>query len=543
MNRERISLILLVLFCAYLFLFGLGKMALLDPDEPFYAETAREMLNRSEWLTPRIFGEPQFEKPPLYYWLVILSFKVFGVNEFAARFPSAVFGILGIIGIYLLGGLLFSKRTALYASLVMATAIEYTILARACVTDMVLCVFILYAFLFFFYELKKKNKVSCIFSSACLAFAVLTKGPIGVILPVFIIVVFFIIRKEFTHLFKMPILWPLVIFVVIAAPWHYLMYRVYGSDFTGHFFGFQNITRFLHPEHRIGDIFYYNIPVILAGFFPWSIFLPYGAFTIIKKDKEKFRSHLFLLVWILTFFIFFSISRTKLPTYIFPLFPALAIAMGRCWELSSGSKDFKIPFKVSGILYLISSPIALIIFYRFSLVKYPAMSQAILKSGIVLLVLLAISFTFFIRRKISLFFGSIVFTLAVVLIPLTISIGPVVSLYESSKEASKVLKNIVRPNERIGVETCYRRGVVFYLDKENLIDVHRHHIITKFLESKQRVWAVLKYKNYKFLYEDKKRPYRKLTYVVYKFGKKVIITNKIPKNGKYIEKRPIDEPL
>ncbi|MCK4463164.1 MAG: glycosyltransferase family 39 protein [Candidatus Omnitrophica bacterium] len=543
MNRERVSLILLVFFCAYLFLFGLGKMALLDPDEPFYAKTAREMLNRSEWLTPRIFGEPQFEKPPLYYWFVILSFKVFGVNEFAARFPSAIFGILGIIGIYLLGGLLFSKKTALYSSLIMATAVEYTILARACVTDMVLCVFVLYFFLFFFYGLKKDKKIFYLFSSACLGLAVLTKGPIGFLLPLFIIALFFLVKKEFMQLFKLPFLWPSLIFVVIAVPWYYLMYKVHGSDFIGHFFGFQNITRFLKPEHRIGDIFYYNIPVIFAGFFPWSIFLPYGAFAIIKQDREKFRSHLFLLVWILTFFIFFSISRTKLPTYIFPLFPALAIAVGRSWELILESKYFDRSFNLSGILYLISSPIVLIIFYKFSLTKYPAMTQAILKSGAILSVLVAISLIFFIKRKISLFFGSIVFTLAMSLIPLTINLGPVVSLYESSKEASKVLKNIVKPNERIGVETCYRRGVAFYLDKEDIIDVHPHHVITKFLESKQRVWAVLKDKNHRQLYTDEKKPFRIPTYITYKFGKKVIITNKIPEDGKYIKRRSIDELL
>ena len=85
MDRKSLYIILLILFCGYLFLFGLGKMALVDPDEPFYAETAKEMLKRGEWLTPRIFGEPQFEKPPLYYWLIILSYKLFGINEFASR--------------------------------------------------------------------------------------------------------------------------------------------------------------------------------------------------------------------------------------------------------------------------------------------------------------------------------------------------------------------------------------------------------------------------------------------------------------------------
>ena len=93
----------LVLIASVLFLVGLGGMDLSDPDETFYAETAREMLEDGEWLTPKIFDKPQFEKPPLYYWLIIFSYKIFGVNEFAARFPSALFGIFGVIGVFYLG--------------------------------------------------------------------------------------------------------------------------------------------------------------------------------------------------------------------------------------------------------------------------------------------------------------------------------------------------------------------------------------------------------------------------------------------------------
>lgn len=543
MNKRTLRLILLVLFSTYLFLFGLGKMDLTDPDEPFYAQTAREMLNRGEWLTPRIFGEPQFEKPPLYYWLTILSFKAFGVNEFAARFPAAIFGILGIIGIYLLGGLLFSEKTALYSSLVMATAVEYILLARACVTDMILCVFILYSFLFLFYELKKNRKIHCVLSSACLGLAVLTKGPVGLVLPIFIIVLFFLVKKEFIRLFKLPIFWSLATFIIIAVPWYYLMYKAHGGEFIGHFFGFQNVTRFLKPEHRIGDVFYYYIPIILGGFFPWSIFLPYAAFTIIKKDRKRFGEHLFLLIWIAVFFIFFSISRTKLPTYIFPLFPALAIYIGRFWELNIEKNNFSSGFKISGILYIVTLPIAVTIFYIFSLTKYPLMCEAIFKSGIALMILLAISLVFFMRKKILLFFHSIIFTLALSLIPLTLILVPKISLYESSKAISEYLENKAKPEERIGVETDYRRGVAFYLDNEDIIDVHKHHIITKFLSLKQRVWAVLKDKNHWQLYTDSEKPYHLPTYIVYKFGKKVIITNKIPDDGKYIKRRSADEPL
>ena len=306
MRNKWVSVTLLIVFSACLFLFGLGKMALTDPDEPFYAETAKEMLIRGEWLTPRIFGEPQFEKPVLYYWLVIISYKVFGVNEFAARFPSAILGILGVIGVYLLGGFLFSKRTAIYSSLVMATASEYMILARACVTDMLLCVLILYAFLFYLYAYSdEKRKVFYIFSSAALGLAVLTKGPIGLILPAFILGVYLVGRKDLKAVLRFPFVTGALTFLIVSVPWYYLMYRTYGPEFTDHFFGFQNVTRFLHPEHKIGDVFYYYIPIVLGGFFPWSVFLPYGMWRLARDDKGKYPQYLFLIVWISVFFIFF----------------------------------------------------------------------------------------------------------------------------------------------------------------------------------------------------------------------------------------------
>ena len=110
-------IIILLIVCSFLFFFALGRMALTDPDETFYAETAREMVNEGEWITPLIFGKTQFEKPIFYFWLVVSSYKIFGINEFAARFPSAVFGLIGVLGIYYLGRLLFSRACGLLSGL------------------------------------------------------------------------------------------------------------------------------------------------------------------------------------------------------------------------------------------------------------------------------------------------------------------------------------------------------------------------------------------------------------------------------------------
>ena len=308
--KDNRLIILLVVFSAYIFLIGLGKMPLTDPDEVFYAETAKEMLARQEFLTPYIFGEPQFEKPPLYYWLTIVSFKAFGVNEFAARFPSAIFGILGIIGVYFLGRVLVNKRTGFLAGIILATSVGYVIIARACVTDMLLAVLILYVFLFFILGMKTESAKTkwYLLSSVCVGLAILTKGPIGIFFPVVIIGLYLILTKDLKRLKEVPIFAGLLILLGISAPWYLLMYKAHGKEFIDMFFGFHNITRFLHPEHTWGDIFYYYIPVAAVFFAFWTAFLPLGVWqTFREKETRIIKANLFLWIWFFVIFIFLSL--------------------------------------------------------------------------------------------------------------------------------------------------------------------------------------------------------------------------------------------
>ncbi|MFH1791048.1 MAG: glycosyltransferase family 39 protein [Candidatus Omnitrophota bacterium] len=545
MNDKRFTaaVALIMLFSAYLFLFGLGEMALTDPDEPFYAETAKEMMVRGEWLTPRIFGEPQFEKPAFYYWLIILSYKIFGVNEFGSRFPSAVFGILGILGVYLLASRLFSRRTGLYASLVMATTLEYIVLARACVTDMVLCVFILYGFVFYLDGyMKNDRKAPYLLAAACFGGAVLTKGPVGLVLPAAIIFIYLIAVKDPKAVLRFPVLAGAAVFLAVTAPWYYLMGKVHGGAFIGHFFGFQNITRFLEPEHKIGDVFYYYIPIILGGFLPWSVFLPYGTGLIINRDRDFRKQYALLLIWLAVFFVFFSVSRTKLPTYIFPVFPALAVFMGRFWELSLRTRGFNRAETVSAVSYiavmLVSMALACIIVGR----KYPFMLKPVTVTCMFVLPCLMASLCSVLFKKKELFFGSVALTVAVLALPMVLVMAEPIGAYESSAFAAAEIKKHLEPGDMVGAETDYRRGVAFYLDTEDVPDIHKHDKMTKFFNSDKRAWGVIKDKNHRQMYTDDKRPFRKSTYVVWRSGKKALVTNKVPPDGHYLKERSIDDP-
>ena len=547
-KKDFILITVLVLFSASLFLTGLGQMPLTDPDEVFYAETSKEMLNRGELLTQYIFDKPQFEKPPLYYWLCVFSFKAFGVNEFSARFPSAILGILGVLGIYLLAKLFFNVRVALLSGVILATSIFYISLARACVTDMLLCVLILYAFLFFFYgyysETKKKKWY--ILAFIFLGLSVIAKGPIGVFLPVLILGLYLIFTKDLKRFKEFPLCSGLLAFLLVALPWYLMMYKVHGKEFIDVFFGFHNVVRFLQPEHKSGDVIYYYIPVVMVGFLPWSVFLPIGIWQAIREKVLKIKKiNLFLALWVLVTLIFFTISRTKLPTYVFPIFPAIAIFIAKFWDSFLNkelSKKQEVFTKVSFYLFFIAIISGIIGLDVLTRLKYPTVANLSLLAGSIFAIFLMVSAVTFLKKQYlkSLIIAMVSFVIFIV--PMSYMILPEIGRYVSSKEISGELLRRSKPDDIIAVETRYIRGVAFYTGRLDIPNAHEHHTITKLLAGKKRVWGVMSDKNHSQLYTNEKVQFPYPTYVVYELGKKVIITNKIPEDGKFLKVRSKNEP-
>ncbi len=547
LRKEAVSVAVLIAVSSVLFLVGLGKMPLTDPDEVFYAKTAEEMLNRQEFLTPYIFGEPQFEKPPLYYWLVIYSFKFFGVNEFAARFPSALLGILGVLGIYFLGKLFLNRRSAFLGATIMATSVMYIVLARACVTDMLLCVLVLYSFLCYFlgYFAGKGKGKWYVLSSFFIALAVLTKGPIGLALPGAIILLYLLARREFYKIKEIPFFTCAAVLLAVSAPWYLLMYRAHGAEFLDVFFGFHNITRFIHPEHKIGDVFYYYFPILLGGFAPWAAFLPFGIWQAFKEKDEKARAaFLFFGIWICVFFAFFSVSRTKLPTYIFPLFPALPFFISRFFDrILSGPLPAKLKkyLNISSVAFFMILAGGLTGLWAVAYKKYSTIAGYILNVSILYTMIMLISLVLFFKNKYKQSAALFIVSLLVLVFPISLAILPEIGKYEASRHISEKVLTLMSPGEILGAETQYRRGVAFYTSRENVPDVHPHHVMTKLLAGDARAWLIIKDKNHRQLYTDKKRPFKTPTYLVYKFGKKVIVTNKVPPGVEYIKVRSIND--
>ncbi|MDD4013380.1 MAG: glycosyltransferase family 39 protein [Candidatus Omnitrophica bacterium] len=529
---------ILIAVSAFLFFFKLGDLALTDPDEPFYAETAREMLLEGEWITPKLFGEPQFEKPILYYWLIKLSYIVFGVGEFAARFPSALFGLLGVLGIYLAGRMLFSPLTGFLSGIMAATSAEYLVLSRGCVTDMVLTVLILFCLVFFIKAWMSGNRDHYVLSAAAAALAVLTKGPIGLFIPGMAALIFMIATRSIKRMREIPFFRCIFVFAAIAFPWYIIVSFLHGQRFYDEFFGFHNIVRFVHPEHKIGATPLFYIPVLIGGAAPWSVFLPFAAWRMWKDGRESsslkgYRS--LLLAWFLVVFVFFTASQTRLVTYIFPLFPVLYLILGWYWEkaIVSGSTDpdgrFTKGMYWGHILLALSAMGGLIGGYIALRHRYSEAFPGMLAGITIFSAALAVSLVFLGKRQVMRSFAVLAAGLIVGLLPVLYLVIPVVEKVESSKIICDEFLRISSPGDPIGGEDDNRRGVAFYTGRTDILDIHPQEALMEFVSRPERVWCIMKVKHFERFKKDG-------VYIVpppvFQSGKKMLVTNKPLGDGK-----------
>lgn len=321
MTRSRLwDIGILLLAGGILIFFNLGGMPLLDPDEPVYAQTAKEMLAQHSYISPRIFGDFWYDKPPMYYWLVMLSSQFFGLTDFAARFPSAILAILSSIVLYLFICDIFNRRVAFFSSLILLSSLGFFYLGKAAVTDITLMFFLMTSML----ALLRKNYY---LFYACMGFAVLTKGPIG-FFPGVIGLAYFLVSGRMSELRQAKLFSGLLLAFAVFSPWYGAMSYLHGNDFVDTFLGFHNLTRFSSPEHPGRNIWYFYMPVLLIGFFPWCTILLQAGYRSLTHASKYASPLLFMNLWALLVFLFFSAAQTKLVSYILPMYPAISVLVG-----------------------------------------------------------------------------------------------------------------------------------------------------------------------------------------------------------------------
>lgn len=333
--------IILLFLSSFFLLFKLGDAPLWERDEPKYAEPAWKMVVSGDWLTPKFNNALRFDKPPLFYWLEGISFLAFGKTEWAARFPSALAGI-GIISItYFLGKKISSPATAFISSLILIASPHFLLQCRLSVVDAALTFFLMLA-LFSIFKLPSSPLFLYLLAFA-ISMATLIKGPIGIIFPIVTAVLWRLLPPPIVYrLHLRHIIGSIILFLTLTLPWYLAVSFTHGKSYFDSFFLFHNVTRFMQSvDSHKGPIWFY-LPIIIGGLFPWSFFLPFISKNLLRQYIEDTNLKL-LVIWSVLIIGFFTVAKTKLGSYIFPAYPAIALLAGTFWTALFENK--KTPYK------------------------------------------------------------------------------------------------------------------------------------------------------------------------------------------------------
>jgi 4-amino-4-deoxy-L-arabinose transferase-like glycosyltransferase len=351
-SAARLVWIILVLASLYICYFrNLGVVGLVGPDEPRYAWIAREIAESGDWVTPRLYGKPWFEKPALYYWGAAASFRLLGVSEVAARLPSAICALLATLAMAWLGWKFFGAEEARWVLLLLPTAAGMLGFSHAAATDMPFSGMLTVAMVFaaVIVGLTRNADFAIVPRTLWLALAafgfflglaMLAKGPAALILSGGGVLLWAAITKRWSDALRC--LHPVAVatFLATGLPWYVLCARR-NPDFVRVFLIEHNFKRFLTPEFQHIQPFWYYIPIVLVAFLPWSLALITGiglGFARIAKSHRFSASTLFLLSWALFCLLFFSLSKSKLPGYILPAVPAIGLLLARAYVQLAGDK-------------------------------------------------------------------------------------------------------------------------------------------------------------------------------------------------------------
>jgi len=331
--RRSTEVLALIAVCGFLFFAGLQVIGLVGADEPRYAQVAREMLQRHDWVTPTLWGQPWLEKPPLSYWGAMLAYKATGsVTGWAARLPSAVLCTLMVFFIYVWARR-FRKGMQLDAALITAAAAIVIGFGRGASTDMPLTATFTIAMLCWYGWYESQNRIWLVGFYLFGGLGTLAKGPVAVFLAAFIIGVFALLRRDWRLILRTLWLPGIVLYALVVLPWFFAVQRA-NPEFFRVFIFEHNLARYMTEIYRHKQPFWYYLPVVIIGLIPWVIFAVAAVVDAIRdwrfsvtepQGKEDLRTY--LAIWFLLPIAFFSLSQSKLPGYILPAIPAATILL------------------------------------------------------------------------------------------------------------------------------------------------------------------------------------------------------------------------
>lgn len=465
--NPRAQFLTLIALCSVLFWLRLGHLPLIDPDEPFYAETTKEMVERNEWLTPTIFGERQFEKPIFFYWQSMLAWKIFGGGNFAARAPSAAAATLLVLLTWWFGRRAFSPRAGFCAAVVLASGVEFTVMSRLMLTDICLALCISASVFCLWLAINEEDKRDkwLILHFVASAFAMLTKGPVGILVPTLGTLCYLWLTKTRSPWRGKGLVLGLLAWVAIAVPWYATMFAKYGMEYWHRFFVHENWERLTSAEHKHSNHWWYYIMILVAGSLPWIPLLISAIVRTVKEAKTD-RRILFLVCWFVPNLIFFTICNSKLPTYTFFLFVTLALICGHLLDQWIGGG-----FRTKGERILASSLSVLqvvLVLLAASIITLmlPKDSNLFIKDLtpliFVLVGFIAVPMVFMLRQHFVAWAGSTVGVTVVIILMMQYGVDDKVKLYSSTEGIAAEAMKVRQPGEPIITSSFIARAVTYY---------------------------------------------------------------------------------
>lgn len=519
-----------ILFCCLaIFFLNMDGWDLWNPDEPRYAEVAREMIVLNDFIVPHLNGEVYTDKPPLFFWLISIFLKIFGERStFAVRLPSAIFATLTALLLYIFGKRLFGRWTGLFSSIILVTNGLYFWLARRANIDCTLTFFTTLAIFLFYLGVESERKRGTLFSFAFLfcSLAFLTKLQIAIIVPALAMISYLLTTRKF-HIFKDWRLYVCMIYFVLPiVAWILPAYILQGKTYIGELFYLKTTAKFFEEVSHVRPFYYYflNFPM---DFLPWFFFFPSALILTFRAYKRRDEKLVFLLCWFVANFIFFSISKGKRELYLLPIFPSACILVGYLWQRYVSSDDpfteklVRIPVALlSGFFLVVAVAIPLIVKLNFGFYLAGNIVFIIILSSIFLVGSICL---FFEKEKKSQFF-LISATTALIFIFSVLFVFPSLNEFKSAKKMSEDIVKIVRSPEKIAFFEMEGAQFNFYTGFINLRRLNGKREMKDYLKTNETVFCIVeKHKMYSM--KDEVKFYPVLSYSI---GSKeyLLISNK-----------------
>ncbi len=466
--RTRTDALLIAGFCSFLFFYGLGQFGLIGADEPRYAQVAREMLERHDWVMPVLSGNPWLEKPPLYYWQAMLAYSVLGVSDLAARIPAGIDATLLVIAVYLFFGK-FRRGVEVDAALITASCAGVIGYARAASMDMALAATFAMGLLSWWAWRESGKRIYLALFYVFMALGMLAKGPVAPFLAAAVIVVFALGAHESRVVLKTFWLPGILLFCAIALPWYFAV-QIRNPQFFREFILEHNLARFSTDLYHHRQPFWYFLPVIALALVPWTVFVIAAVVESVRiwwKERKlvapepdlEWQFSLFACCWFVVPIVFFSFSQSKLPGYILPSIPAGAVLLADYLRRKLANEQ-SVPKGLAVLHALVAAaPIipSLLIAYIVTERRLPAGRPMLIALGIAFALCAAIALTLFSRLRLRMF-------RFVTLIPVVLLVAAVLKLGATSIDQKLSARPLAV--EISGVETHPLPLAVFGVSRE-----------------------------------------------------------------------------